>query len=60
MPDVEKSVYPGSGTVDDPFIVNFVEGDTENAKNFATWRKWAYLNFCWSLVCLQKYWDPAT
>ena len=32
--------YPGSGTEDDPFIVEFGEGDAENAMLFPLWRKW--------------------
>ncbi|KAH8891154.1 MFS general substrate transporter [Thozetella sp. PMI_491] len=32
--------YSGGGTPEDPFVVEFLDGDPHNAMNFPTWRKW--------------------
>jgi hypothetical protein len=39
--EVEKShTYDGSGTEDDPFVVEFQKDDTSNPMNWGQFRKW--------------------
>jgi hypothetical protein len=33
-------IYPGQGSAEDPFIVDFGEGDTENPREYPAWKKW--------------------
>lgn len=39
--DVCGQNYPGSGTVDDPYIVDYLHNDRQDAMNFSKGRKWA-------------------
>lgn len=34
--------WPGSGTQEDPFLVEFMVNDPKNPKNFKTWQKWTF------------------
>ena len=38
--DVYNRNYPGSGTNDDPYIVDFLHNDRQDAMNFSIGRKW--------------------
>ncbi|KAG5657879.1 hypothetical protein KAF25_007912 [Fusarium avenaceum] len=37
---VENYDYPGSGTFEDPYVVNWIPDDTGNPLNWAKWLKW--------------------
>ncbi|KAI0378286.1 MFS general substrate transporter [Hypomontagnella monticulosa] len=39
-PDVINHVYPGSGTEEDPYLVDWIPGDTKNPYEIATGMKW--------------------
>lgn len=39
--DVLRHPYPGSGTVEDPYVVEFIPDDKRNPMRFPTWKKWA-------------------
>jgi hypothetical protein len=39
-PEIEKHVYPGSGTEEDPFIIEWLEDDPRNPMEFPNWYKW--------------------
>lgn len=40
--DIETTyAYDGLGTMEDPFVVEFHEGDSENPMNWSSFRKWA-------------------
>ena len=50
--EVEKTrVYNGKGTVEDPFIIEFVNNDAGNPMNWSTFRKW----FITSIVTLSVF-----
>lgn len=38
---VENHQYPGCGTFEDPFVVNWIPDDTGNPLNWDKWLKWA-------------------
>jgi multidrug resistance protein len=38
--EVLSHPYNGSGTDDDPFVVEFIPGDPRNPMNFPEWKKW--------------------
>lgn len=40
-PEVMKWHYEGSGTDEDPFVVNWIENDPRNPMLFAMWKKWS-------------------
>ena len=40
-PAVRNHHYAGSGTPDDPFVVEFIPNDPRNPMGFPTWKKWA-------------------
>ncbi|GAB7348424.1 hypothetical protein MBLNU459_g6849t2 [Dothideomycetes sp. NU459] len=40
-PEIMKWQYPGSGTEEDPFVVNWIENDPRNPMLFAEWKKWS-------------------
>lgn len=39
-PAVLEYDYRGSGTHEDPFVVDFIPGDPKNPMEFAQWKKW--------------------
>lgn len=39
-PPVFSVKYPGSGTAEDPYVVDWGKGDEENPYNWSTRRKW--------------------
>lgn len=39
--DVYDHNYPGSGTDDDPYLVDYLHSDSQDAMNFTNGRKWA-------------------
>ncbi|KAL7902997.1 MFS general substrate transporter [Trichoderma sp. SZMC 28014] len=39
--DVCNQDYPGNGTADDPYVIDFLQNDGEDALNFSKTRKWA-------------------
>lgn len=40
-PAVLRHPYPGSGTVEDPYVVEFIPNDKRNPMRFPKWKKWA-------------------
>ena len=40
-PEVMRWEYEGSGTEDDPYIVDWIENDPRNPMLFPVWKKWA-------------------
>lgn len=40
-PDVLNHPYPGSGTEDDPYRVEFLPGDERDPQNFSSLKKWS-------------------
>lgn len=40
-PAVLRHPYPGSGTVEDPYVVEFIPNDKRNPMRFPIWKKWA-------------------
>ncbi|KAM0326053.1 hypothetical protein ACHAPQ_007831 [Fusarium lateritium] len=45
--------YPGSGSTESPFLINFIPDDPDNAMLLAKWKKWAF-------TCLQAFATLAT
>ncbi|KAM5368968.1 hypothetical protein ACJZ2D_009277 [Fusarium nematophilum] len=45
-PEVANYNYPGSGTKDDPYIVQWIPNDPRNPMEFATTRKWFITMSC--------------
>lgn len=43
-PEVYSHRYPGSGTEDEPYVVNFLPDDPLNPHNWETWRRWMFLS----------------
>ena len=41
LPDVLHHHYPGSGTEDDPYRVEFLQGDERDPQNFSGLKKWS-------------------
>ncbi|KIW06665.1 uncharacterized protein PV09_02371 [Verruconis gallopava] len=39
-PEIESHVYPGSGTVEDPYRIDWLPNDPRNPMQFPTWYKW--------------------
>ena len=39
-PGVEEHVYPGNGSLDDPFIVSWLQNDARNPFNWSPLRRW--------------------
>jgi hypothetical protein len=39
-PEVESHNYRGSGTVEDPYVVEFIPGDGRNPMGWPMWKKW--------------------
>jgi MFS family permease len=39
-PEIEQHVYPGSGTEDDPYRIDWLDNDPRNPMEFPTWYKW--------------------
>jgi hypothetical protein len=39
-PDVQNWHYPGSGTDDDPYVVEWIHNDPRNPMTWADWKKW--------------------
>lgn len=39
-PEIEQHVYPGSGTEDDPYRIDWLDNDPRNPMDFPTWYKW--------------------
>jgi hypothetical protein len=39
-PEVEQHHYPGSGTEEDPYRVDWLKNDPRNPMEFPTWYKW--------------------
>ena len=39
-PDVLKWPYKGSGTDDDPYVVEYIKNDRRNPMGFPQWKKW--------------------
>jgi len=50
-PDVLQYSYPGNGSECDPYIVDWIENDTRNPHNLATWKMWG-ITVVTSLVTL--------
>ncbi|KAM0746669.1 Benomyl/methotrexate resistance protein [Meredithblackwellia eburnea MCA 4105] len=49
----EAPQYAGSGTLDDPYVVRWLEGDRANPLNWGKIRKWAYVQaIAWSTLCV--------
>lgn len=40
-PEVLRQRYPGSGTHDDPYVVEYIQNDRRNPMLFPMWKKWA-------------------
>ena len=40
-PAVLKHHYPGNGTEEDPYVVDFIPNDPRNPMGFPMWKKWA-------------------
>jgi len=38
--DIVNHAYEGSGTHDDPYVVNWLDRDPRNPQNFPEWKKW--------------------
>lgn len=38
--DIVNHKYDGSGTEEDPYVVNWIELDPRNPQNFPKWKKW--------------------
>lgn len=41
LPDVLHHHYSGSGTEEDPYRVEFLEGDERDPQNFSSFKKWS-------------------
>jgi hypothetical protein len=39
-PEVLRWPYKGSGTEEDPYVVEYIENDRRNPMLFPTWKKW--------------------
>ena len=39
-PEVVNWPYKGSGTEDDPYVVEYIENDRRNPLHFPQWKKW--------------------
>lgn len=39
--DIRNWEYEGSGTEDDPYIVEWIDDDPRNPMNWSTWIKWS-------------------
>jgi hypothetical protein len=39
-PDVQNWQYTGSGTEDDPYVVEWIHNDPRNPMTWADWKKW--------------------
>ncbi|KAK5049853.1 hypothetical protein LTR84_003971 [Exophiala bonariae] len=42
--EVYSHQYSGSGTEDEPYVVDFLPGDPLNPHNWETWRRWMFLS----------------
>ncbi len=43
--DVCKQIYPGNGTPEDPYVINYLPNDRQNAREFSKGRKWSMALF---------------
>lgn len=40
-PEITKWQYEGSGTEEDPYVVNWIDNDPRNPMLFSEWKKWS-------------------